>query len=121
MAMKELNFLNEATNQRTVSANLRKAGVEVIIPEIVQQHGVDLVAEGAMVMEFCEGFKVTDTVQLDSHGVDREALMNRICQAYAIQVYCDGFFNADPHPGNILCADGKLALIDYGQVALKLL
>ena len=32
------------------------------------------------------------------------------------QVLIDGCFNADPHPGNILCADGKLALIDYGQV-----
>ena len=34
-----------------------------------------------------------------------------------MQVLIDGCFNADPHPGNILCADGKLALIDYGQVS----
>lgn len=119
VAMKELNFLNEAVNQRTVSANLRKAGVEVIIPEIVQQNGADLVSEGAMVMEFCEGFKVTDTAQLDAHGVDREALMHRICQAYANQVYVNGYFNADPHPGNILVQvrNGHAipVLLDFGM------
>lgn len=39
-----------------------------------------------IVMEYCSGFKVTDTQSLDHHNVDREALMKRICQAYAAQV-----------------------------------
>ena len=119
VAMKELNFVNEAANQRTVSANLRKAGIDVIIPEIMQHDGADMVTNGAMVMEFCEGFKVTDQAELDAHGVDREALMNRICQAYANQVYVDGYFNADPHPGNILVQvrDGRAVpvLLDFGM------
>ena len=46
--------------------------------------------------------------------------MHRICQAYAHQVYCDGYFNADPHPGNILVQvhDGKATpvLLDFGMV-----
>jgi serine/threonine protein kinase len=117
--MKELNFENEAQNQRTVSSNLARAGIEVIIPNIIKKDGVDLVSSGAMVMEFCEGFKVTDQTQLDKHGVDREALMHRICQAYANQVYCDGFFNADPHPGNILVQikNGHAipVLLDFGM------
>eukprot|EP00730_Choanoeca_flexa_P002996 TRINITY_DN11255_c0_g1_i2.p1 TRINITY_DN11255_c0_g1~~TRINITY_DN11255_c0_g1_i2.p1 ORF type:complete len:1009 (+),score=297.20 TRINITY_DN11255_c0_g1_i2:259-3027(+) len=71
-------------------------------------------------MDFAEGFKVTDTEQLDAHGIDREALIKRICQAFAIQVYCDGFFNCDPHPGNLLVQvspDGSVrpVLLDYGM------
>ena len=46
--------------------------------------------------------------------------MDRVCQAYAQQVYVNGFFNADPHPGNILVqvSDGKATpvLLDFGMV-----
>ena len=97
-------------------ANLAGPFPLVVVPA---PHG-DLCRKHVLVMEFCEGFKVTDTVQLDKHGVDREALMQRICQAYAHQVYINGKFNADPHPGNILVqVKGGVAtpvLLDFGMV-----
>ena len=43
-------------------------------------------------------------------------LINQLFQVHGHECLIDGCFNADPHPGNILCVDGKLALIDYGQV-----
>lgn len=43
-------------------------------------------------------------------------LINQLFAVHAYETIINGCFNADPHPGNILCADGKLALIDYGQV-----
>jgi aarF domain-containing kinase len=43
-------------------------------------------------------------------------LVNTLFRVHGHEVLVDGCFNADPHPGNILCAEGKLALIDYGQV-----
>ena len=43
-------------------------------------------------------------------------LINRLFAVHGHECLIDGCFNADPHPGNILCVDGKLALIDYGQV-----
>eukprot|EP00039_Didymoeca_costata_P009150 m.121005 g.121005 ORF g.121005 m.121005 type:complete len:1560 (+) comp14378_c1_seq1:183-4862(+) len=120
VALKELDFNNEATNQQTVRDNLKAAKVNVIVPELVSDKGRKLVSTGVLVMEFCEGFKVTDLDMLDKYNVDREALMKRICQAYAQQVYIDGFFNADPHPGNILVQvkDGQATpvLLDFGMV-----
>ena len=53
-------------------------------------------------MGFCEGFKVTDEEALAAHGVDREALMVRVVQVYAQHLFVDGFFNADPHAGNLM-------------------
>ena len=53
------------------------------------------------------------------HGVDREALMARIVQIYAQQLFVDGLFNADPHAGNLLCQvkDGRAlpVLLDFGM------
>ena len=43
-------------------------------------------------------------------------LINQLFEVHGHECLIDGCFNADPHPGNILCVDGKLALIDYGQV-----
>ena len=43
-------------------------------------------------------------------------LIDDLLYVHGHEVLIDGCFNADPHPGNVLCADGKLALIDYGQV-----
>ncbi|GMH65779.1 hypothetical protein TrRE_jg8863 [Triparma retinervis] len=43
-------------------------------------------------------------------------LIDDLLNVHGHEILIDGVFNADPHPGNVLCADGKLALIDYGQV-----
>ena len=48
------------------------------------------------------GFKITDTKQLSLYKIDKEALMARVCQAYNCQFFADGFFNADPHAGNLM-------------------
>ena len=44
------------------------------------------------------------------------ALARRVCQSYVTQVLDDGFFHADPHPGNILVRDGEVVWIDLGMV-----
>jgi aarF domain-containing kinase len=94
----ELDFCNEAAHLRAVGANLRAAGVRVLVPQPL--HG--LVGSRAFVMEFVPGFKLTDRALLALHGVDRDALMARVTAAYACQLFTDGKFNADPHPGNLL-------------------
>ena len=54
---------------------------------------------------------------LDERKVDREALLQTVTSAFAHQIFVDGCFNGDPHPGNVmLLPDGRLGLIDYGQV-----
>ena len=60
-----------------------------------------MVGTRAFAMSFEDGFKITDLEALAIHGVDREGLMVRIVQIYAQQLFIDGFFNADPHAGNL--------------------
>ena len=70
-----------------------------------------MVSQRVMVMNYIDGFKVTDMKKLKRYEIDRLALVRRIAQAYAQQIYVDGFFNGDPHPGNLMVQvghDGKV-------------
>eukprot|EP00038_Savillea_parva_P001494 m.104335 g.104335 ORF g.104335 m.104335 type:complete len:1732 (-) comp10523_c0_seq1:284-5479(-) len=119
VAIDELDFKAEAANQKQVAANLARTNIGVKVPALTVLNGVELVSSKVIVMEYCHGFKVTDAEKMEEHRVDREALMRRICQAYAAQVYVDGLFNCDPHPGNILVSvsDGAATpvLLDFGM------
>ena len=89
MAIKELDFRNEMANSERVRIGLEAAGLDVVVPAMIPT----LCTERVLVMEFAEGFKVTDVAKLDHYGIDRESLMHRLCQAFAHQVYINGFFN----------------------------
>lgn len=72
--------------------------------------------ESVLVMEFVQGTEISHTEELRQQGVDVNALARRVCQSYVTQVLDDGFFHADPHPGNILVRDGDVVWIDLGMV-----
>ena len=72
--------------------------------------------ESVLVMEFVQGTEISHTEELRQQGVDMNALARRVCQSYVTQVLDDGFFHADPHPGNILVRDGDVVWIDLGMV-----
>ncbi len=70
-----------------------------------------------MVTSFVGGAKVGDLAALDAMGVDRKALARRIVQVFCQQIFVDGVYHADPHPGNMLVgAQGELILLDFGAV-----
>lgn len=113
--LKELDFRHECRNLLRVIDNFQKAGnTDVLFPHPI----TSMVSERVMVMTFMKGFKITDTAKLDEYGVDRLALLRKVTQAYAQQIYTDGFFNGDPHPGNIMVqVKGnvvKPVLLDFG-------
>ena len=72
--------------------------------------------ESVLVMEFVQGTEISHTEELRQQGIDVNALARRVCQSYVTQVLDDGFFHADPHPGNILVRDGEVVWIDLGMV-----
>jgi aarF domain-containing kinase len=115
VAERELDFNNETANSERVRQDMAAAGLDVVVPKI----HADYSSERVIVMDFAKGFKVTDQDMLDAHNVDREALLRRICQAFAYQLYVNGFFNCDPHPGNILVqvenGIARPVLLDYGM------
>lgn len=95
----ELDFARESANMGGVRDNLSATRVLATVPRpIPQLSGLHRV----LGMRFIRGTKVNDTKELDRLGVDRFALCDRVCRAYAQQIYRDGLFNGDPHPGNIM-------------------
>ncbi len=70
-----------------------------------------------LTMEFIHGDKVTDLADLNSRGISPEKVNRLLIKTYLKQLLEDGFFHADPHPGNLLVMpDGRLAFFDFGMV-----
>ena len=118
---KELDFRLEAQNMARVAANLApffKTGddalsIDVRLAEVVPE----LTSERLLVMTYVDGFKPTDAQAVDAHGANRELLMRNITRAYAQQIFGDGFYSGDPHPGNVLVDRANVdvpVLLDFG-------
>ncbi|KAG8636469.1 uncharacterized protein LOC110602898 [Manihot esculenta] len=120
-APKELDFNIEAENTRTVARNLgcRKndddskpvKSVDVLIPEVIQS------TEKVLILEYMDGIRLNDNESLEAYGVDKQSVVEEITRAYAHQIYIDGFFNGDPHPGNFLVSKEPPhhpVLLDFG-------
>jgi ubiquinone biosynthesis protein len=97
----------------TEMASVLDGGSRVRVPKVYRQ----LCTRRLLVQERFEGFTVADTQRLDASTVDRRALAEQLLRSTLEQVLRNGFFHADPHPGNIFVfADGTLGLIDFGAV-----
>ncbi|XP_038896599.1 aarF domain-containing protein kinase 1-like [Benincasa hispida] len=116
--LKELDFNLEAENTRTVSRNLGYSddnkglgNVNVFIPEVVQS------TERVLIFEYMDGIRLNDSASLEAYGIDKQKIVEEITRAYAHQIYVDGFFNGDPHPGNFLISKEpphRPILLDFG-------
>lgn len=63
------------------------------------------------------GIKITDLTEIDKHGYDRVEIARSLSRAFLKMVFVDGFFHADPHPGNVVVLeDNVIGLLDYGQM-----
>jgi len=110
--MRELDYRTEAENLRTLRANLVEFE-SIVVPRPVDE----LTTTRVLTMDQVMGKKVTDITDEDRKTFDGIKLANELQKAYMKQVCIDGFFHADPHPGNvILCPDGRIGLIDLGMV-----
>jgi ubiquinone biosynthesis protein len=110
--LRELDFRQEALHLVTIGNNLKE------IPEIVIPRPVpDFSTSRVLTMEFVPGTKITSLSPLAKMELDGDKLADALFRAYMKQMLRDGFFHADPHPGNVFLVDGKIALIDLGMVA----
>lgn len=109
---RELDFLTEARNVERFARNCEgQSGVHV--PQVFW----DLTTPRVLTMEYVDGVKISDVDRLRAMGVDPAALVRRGTELVFKQIFEDGFFHADPHPGNILVrADGTLVPVDFGIV-----
>ena len=67
-----------------------------------------------VVMDYVEGIPIGDTTELLSQGYDLAEIGTKLVDNYAQQMLDDGFFHADPHPGNLVIRDGKIVYLDLG-------
>jgi predicted unusual protein kinase regulating ubiquinone biosynthesis (AarF/ABC1/UbiB family) len=108
----ELDYDKEGHNAERFKENFAKEK-RIYIPRICWPHSTKKV----LTLEYIEGIKINEYESLDKIGVDRSALAEILVTAYLQQVLIDGFFHADPHPGNILIKeDGTLVFLDFGMV-----
>ena len=108
----QLDYLQEARNAARFSANF--AGDPwVQIPRVFP----DLTTSRVITLERIRGTKITDLAALDEAGLDRHALAERTALIVAKMIFEDGFFHADPHPGNFFIeATGRVGIVDFGMV-----
>ncbi len=77
----------------------------------------EISSDDALVMSFEEGFRFDDKASLKRHNINFEPLIKTLVNFYVEQMLVQGFFHADPHPGNILITSkGELVLLDFGMV-----
>ena len=109
----ELDYRREGANLTALGRILRPYD-RLLVPEPVQDYTTSTV----LTMEFIAGRKVTEIGPLGKMELDGAVLAEQLFQAYLDQILVEGFFHADPHPGNVLLTnDGRLALVDVGMVA----
>lgn len=108
----ELDYLREGRNAERFAENFA-AIPDIYVPEIFWATTTSRV----LTMERIRGIKVDQIEALDLAGIDRGQVAERAARAAAKMIFRDGFFHADPHPGNLFIQPGgRIALIDFGMV-----
>jgi predicted unusual protein kinase regulating ubiquinone biosynthesis (AarF/ABC1/UbiB family) len=109
----ELDFQRETANLIRFGRNLREFE-HIVVPEPIEDYSTARV----ITMEYIPGKKITDVSPLRLMELDTRTLAEEIFRAYLKQELVDGFFHADPHPGNVFITDDdRIALLDLGMVA----
>jgi aarF domain-containing kinase len=106
----ELDFEHEGENARTIKRNFAACD-DVVVPEIYRE----FTTRRVLTMELVDGVKITDIAALERAGIDKRAVAQKLIDRFCDMILRDGFFHADPHPGNILVQAGpKLVFLDFG-------
>jgi predicted unusual protein kinase regulating ubiquinone biosynthesis (AarF/ABC1/UbiB family) len=108
----EIDYLNEGRNADTFRRNFRSYNW-VKVPRVYWRYATSRV----ITLEYIPGIKISQYEALEAAGVDRKAIARYGAQAYLHQLLNNGFFHADPHPGNLAVSpDGALIFYDFGMM-----
>lgn len=108
--LEEIDFNIEKNNMVRFQENFKDIpGIRA--PHCYTQYSTKTV----LVSEFIDGIKINDTAGMKQRDIDPEQVSSLLIEAYAVQLFEDGFYHADPHPGNVLVKPGpELIFIDFG-------
>jgi len=113
----EIDYMQEGKNAERFAANF-KGREDVRVPDVVWSHTTRRV----LTLQDVGAIKITDYAAIEAAGLDRGKVADRLLDIYLKQVFEDGFFHADPHPGNLFVlpearAPGgwRLVFVDFGM------
>jgi predicted unusual protein kinase regulating ubiquinone biosynthesis (AarF/ABC1/UbiB family) len=108
----EIDYLNEGRNADTFRRNFR-AYDWVKVPRVYWRY----TSSRVLTLEYVPGIKISQYEAIEAAGLDRKIIARQGAQAYLLQLLNDGFFHADPHPGNIAVnPNGALIFYDFGMM-----
>ena len=119
VVLAELDYRQEAEAIATIASNF--AGrTDVLIPRVVGDYSTAKV----LITQWMDGVKIGDLAGIAAAGIDRVKAARLCIEAYCKQIFVDGVYHADPHPGNLLLVPGTTALrgpvlvfLDFGATA----
>lgn len=109
VTQEEMNFQTEASNMEEFT-RLNEDVRFVYVPKLYRSFTTGRV----LVMEYIDGCDISDQEDLKAAGYDMNEIGEKLIDNWIRQVMADGFFHADPHPGNIMIRDGRIVWIDMG-------
>jgi ubiquinone biosynthesis protein len=111
--LRELNYNGEAYNAMRLNQNL--AGIE---KAHVAKVYTTLSTSRVLTLEFVQGVKISNVEAIEAAGLDRKEIASNALRALIKMLMIDGFFHADPHPGNVLVnlESGDITFLDTGMV-----
>lgn len=109
---REIDFKNEGRNIDVFRENF-KDDKTVFVPRVFWNLSTNLV----LTMEFIDGVKISNLQEIERRGLDRKIIARNAGKAVFKQIFIDGFFHADPHPGNIFVLENNvIAPVDFGMM-----
>lgn len=110
--MRELDYQKESLHLGEIRKNLKEYR-RLRVPEVIEDYSTSRV----LTMEYLAGTKITALSGAVLADLDGEVLAEELFQAYLKQILIDGFFHADPHPGNLLLTPERdIAILDLGMI-----
>ena len=121
----EIDYVHEGKNAERFARNFADRS-EVVVPSVIWTHTTRRV----LTLQDVGAIKITDYASIEAAGIDRGAVADKLLDVYLKQVFEDGFFHADPHPGNLFVlpapapspgmppsrqAGWKLVFVDFGM------
>lgn len=111
MILQEVSLSHELTNLQKFSSIYKDSGIKFPIAF------ASICSDDALVMSYEEGFRFDDKENLLKENIDFKEIISKLVDFYTTQMLINGYFHADPHPGNLLVnKKGELILLDFGMV-----
>lgn len=110
-SQEEMDFIKEAKNCDLFCENQREM-VYITCPEVIHE----LTTPRLLVMSYIDGIQIDHKEELQNLGYDMNEIGQKMATNYCKQVLEDGFFHADPHPGNLRISGGQIAWLDLGMM-----